>query len=130
MRRNLTLTLNPESKLQTLTPDPPEGNACLLRLLQVERGAGPRVALENHARAVGEGIQATCWVAIAPTTADYVESFCDGSTFWANKVRVTYKRKGDEVRSGSLVSMGFLQVRTAAPLTLTPSHPHALTPSP
>lgn len=43
--------------------------------------------LENHAKAVAEGMQALSWVVVKPAPRDFIENFVGAADFWGNKAR-------------------------------------------
>mmetsp|Transcript_1435 Transcript_1435/g.1886 ORF Transcript_1435/g.1886 Transcript_1435/m.1886 type:complete len:471 (-) Transcript_1435:417-1829(-) len=47
---------------------------------------------EFHQKTVAEGLQACSWLIVEPAPKDFVETFIGGSDFWANKIRVQYKK--------------------------------------
>jgi adenylyl cyclase-associated protein len=47
---------------------------------------------ENHYKAVSEGIQCLTWLLVEPAPRDFIENFIGGSDFWANKIRVAYRK--------------------------------------
>ncbi|KAG5191078.1 adenylate cyclase-associated CAP, partial [Tribonema minus] len=69
-------------------------------LRDVHQAAGAIVSRdewEMHAKTVNEGLGCLMWVAIAPPAGlpkDTVISAVGGSDYWANKIRVQYKKTG------------------------------------
>jgi hypothetical protein len=52
---------------------------------------------EMHGKTISEGLGCLNWVAVAPPAGlpkDIAESAVGGSDYWANKIRVTYKKSG------------------------------------
>lgn len=57
-----------------------------------------RDELENHAKAVVEGMQALSWVVVKPAPRDFIENFVGAADFWGNKAS---KGKGTNERGGT-----------------------------
>lgn len=47
---------------------------------------------EWHQKTVSEGVQCCSWLVTSPGPKDVVESYVGGQDFWANKIRVKYKK--------------------------------------
>jgi hypothetical protein len=71
-----------------------------LLLLQTQQEAGSAISRdewEMHGKTISEGLGCLNWVAVAPPAGlpkDIAESAVGGSDYWANKIRVTYKKSG------------------------------------
>ena len=47
---------------------------------------------ECHQKTVSEGLQCLSWLVVVPAPRDVIESYIGGQDFWANKIRVKYKK--------------------------------------
>jgi len=47
---------------------------------------------ECHQKTISEGLQCMSWVLVEPAPRDFIENFIGGQDFWANKIRVKYKK--------------------------------------
>jgi len=47
---------------------------------------------ECHQKTVSEGLGCCSWLVVEPAPKDFIENFVGGQDFWANKIRVKYKK--------------------------------------
>ena len=47
---------------------------------------------ECHQKTISEGLQCMSWLLVEPAPRDFIENFIGGQDFWANKIRVKYKK--------------------------------------
>jgi len=47
---------------------------------------------ECHQKTVSEGLQCLSWLVVVPAPREVIESYVGGQDFWANKIRVKYKK--------------------------------------
>lgn len=61
-------------------------------VMQQATAAVSRGDWECHQKTICEGLQCMSWVLVEPAPRDFIENFIGGQDFWANKIRVKYKR--------------------------------------
>mmetsp|Transcript_9781 Transcript_9781/g.39794 ORF Transcript_9781/g.39794 Transcript_9781/m.39794 type:complete len:479 (-) Transcript_9781:1889-3325(-) len=47
---------------------------------------------EYHQKTISEGLQCLSWLVVEPAPCEFIENFIGGQDFWANKIRVAYKK--------------------------------------
>ncbi|KAJ1457056.1 adenylate cyclase associated C terminal-domain-containing protein [Pelagophyceae sp. CCMP2097] len=65
--------------------------ACQAAMKKASDGVS-RTDWEWHQKTVAEGLQALQWLVVTPAPKDFVENFVGGQDFWANKLRVKYRK--------------------------------------